>query len=102
MKNKTTPETLILAQAKEKANELFAQAMLKARRRALRNKKIGIAQIVANTAHLFVEQVNAGKFDGAEHLLDEMRAQVNLIRAQPILSPKNSESGGFKSPNPKL
>jgi len=92
MKNKTTPETLTLAQAKEKADELFIQAMLKAPPGTLLHKKIEIAQIVSSTALLFVEQLKAGKFDGAEDLFDEMRARVRLIRAQPILSPKNSES----------
>jgi len=76
MKNEPTPETPTIEQAEEKISDLLAREISVVKHGSPQHKKLKLAQAVVNA-------------------LDQMKMDIDLIQAKPVLNPKKFISGGF-------
>jgi len=98
MKNESAPETLTLAQAKEQLNALFLHAISKVGHGSFRHKKLKLAQAVFYGVFSVADNLKTGTPESVVDALAQMKMDVDLIQAQPVLNPEKFTSGGFVSP----
>jgi len=95
MKNEPTPETLTLTQVKEKMSDLLALKISMVEHGSPQHKKLKLAQAVFYGVFSVAENLKTGTPESVVDALAQMKMDVDLIQAQPVLNPKKFISGGF-------
>jgi len=97
MKNETVPETLTLVQWNQQIKEHLGRASSMVELASSRHKKIELAQVVVEAAFVVSDCIEAGNPDKAFDAIKQMKMDIDLIQAQPIINPRKFISGGFIS-----
>ena len=101
MKNEPTPETLTLAQVKEKMSDLLALKISMVQHGSPQHKKLKLAQAVFYGVFSVAENLKTGTPESVVDALAQMKMDVELIQSQPVLNPEKFTSGGFVSRKPE-